>query len=54
MSLTQFIKENRTEIDAVIKRVVPNATLNDAERRQWILNNEGLYNWARRSGVRSI
>lgn len=26
--------------------------LNDSERRQWILNDEGLYNWARREGVR--
>lgn len=22
------------------------------ERRDWILNEEGLYNWARREGVR--
>ena len=27
-------------------------TLNNEERRQWILNDEGLYNWARREGVR--
>jgi hypothetical protein len=24
---------------------------NDNERRQWILNDEGFYNWARREGV---
>lgn len=54
MSLTQFIKENKAEIDAAIKRVVPNAKLNDSERRNWILNDEYLYNWARRKGVRSI
>lgn len=54
MSLTQFIKENRTEIDEAIKRVVPNVRLNDSERRNWILNDEGLYNWARRSGVKNI
>ena len=24
---------------------------NDTERRQWILNDEGLYSWARREGV---
>ena len=24
---------------------------NDEERRQWILNDECLYNWARREGV---
>lgn len=26
-------------------------TLNDAERRQWVLNDEGLYQWARSEGV---
>lgn len=26
--------------------------LNDSERRQWILNDEGLYSWARSEGVR--
>lgn len=26
--------------------------LDDAERRLWILNDEGLYNWARSEGVR--
>ena len=26
--------------------------LNDSERRDWIMNDEGLYNWAWRSGVR--
>ena len=54
MTLTQFIKDNRDEIDQAIKRIVPNASINDAERRMWILNDEGLYNWARRSGVKSI
>lgn len=24
---------------------------NDAERRQWILNDEGLYRWAQNEGV---
>ena len=27
--------------------------LNDAERRNWILNDEGLYMWARSEGVRA-
>ena len=26
--------------------------INDSERRQWILNDEGLYRWARAEGVR--
>lgn len=28
------------------------AQLDDAERRLWILNDEGLYRWARAEGVR--
>ena len=52
MSLTQFIKENRQELDACIKSVVPNCSLNDSERRLWILNDESLYNWARSCKVR--
>lgn len=52
MSLTQFIKENRTEIDAAIKSVVPNAKLNDQERRMWVLNDEGLYRWAKSNKVK--
>lgn len=71
MSIREFIRANRTEIDAAINRVlchVPKEAscycpksrtehdhepkpLNDDERRQWILNDEGLYNWARREGV---
>ena len=27
-------------------------SLNDIERRDWIMNDESLYNWARREGVR--
>jgi hypothetical protein len=52
MKMADFIKENREEIDRAIKRVVPNAQLNNEERRQWILNDEGLYQWARSQGVR--
>ena len=26
-------------------------TLNDADREQWINNDEGLYNWWKRSGL---
>ncbi len=52
MQLRQFIKENRKELDEAIKRVVPDTRLNDEERRLWILNDEGLYNWARSSGCR--
>jgi hypothetical protein len=52
MKMADFIKENKEEIDKAIKRVVPNCQLNNEERRQWILNDEGLYQWARSQGVR--
>lgn len=51
MTMQNFIKENRAEIDECIKSVVPNCRLNDNERRMWILNDEGLYNWARSNRV---
>lgn len=47
MKLVQFIKENKEEIDRAIKSVTPNVKLNNEERRLWILNDEGLYRWAK-------
>lgn len=52
MTLRDFIRENKEELDRAIKRVVPDVRLTDQERRLWILNDEGLYNWARSEGVR--
>ena len=55
MTLRQFIKDNRAEIDNAIARVLGEKQpyyKNDDERRLWILNDEGLYNWARREGVK--
>lgn len=52
MTLKQFIRENRDEIDRCVRSVVPSARMNDEERRLWILNDEGLYRWARSEGVR--
>jgi hypothetical protein len=45
-------KKKKDELDACIKRVVPDARINNEERRMWILNDEGLYRWARSAGVR--
>ena len=50
-SLSSWIKQNRESIDAAIRNVVPNARIDDAERRMWVLNDEGLYNWAKSDGV---
>lgn len=52
-SMRDFIRENREALDAAIRRALkrPDFKLNDEDRRQWILNDEGLYNWARSEGV---
>ncbi len=66
MTLRSFVRENREYIDEIINQVVfrydgnggpgvvpdPPPTRNDDEREQWISNDEGLYDWARSSGVR--
>jgi Leu/Phe-tRNA-protein transferase len=54
MTLKQFIKDNRKELDEAIRRVCSNCALNDKERAEWVRNDEGLYQWARSCGVRSI
>ena len=54
MTLKQFIKANRQELDNLIAHALRedhNPLANDEERRQWILNDEGLYHWARSEGV---
>ena len=43
MNVTKFIKENRQEIDAY----TGSQYRNDSERRQWVLNDEYLYNCCR-------
>lgn len=52
MTMKDFIKENKEELDKAIHRVAPGLKLNDSERRQWILNDESLYRWARSEGVK--
>ena len=52
MSLREFIRRNRREIDAAI-RAVPGLSdyrLNDEDREQWVQNDESLYQWARSEG----
>ena len=53
MSMREFIKTNRQKLDMILRQKCPNiGTINDADRRQWIENDEGLYLWAKREGVR--
>jgi hypothetical protein len=47
-SLREFIKEHRSKIDEITK----SKYRNDEERRLWVLNDEGLCNWAKQEGVR--
>jgi len=53
MRFLKFIRDNRKEIDETIKRILkdPSYQLNDNERKQWVENDESLYNWARSEGV---
>lgn len=56
MTLRQFIRKHRAELDACIERALggpdKHRYRNDEERRQWVLNDEGLYRWARSEGVK--
>jgi len=53
MTIRDFVRANRSMIDAVILNRCPNVgTINDEDRRQWVLNDEYLYNIARAEGVR--
>ena len=48
-SMRDFINEHKKEIDEYLNGKTNYR--NDEERRLWILNDEGLYNWARSEGV---
>ena len=50
-SMDSFIQENKSEIDSYILNKSPNNRLDDDEREMWIMNDEGLYLWAKREGV---
>jgi len=52
MTMRQFIKTNRAELDECIRGACPNiGRLNDEDREDWIGNDEGLYLWAKQEGV---
>jgi hypothetical protein len=56
-TLEQFIEEHRAEIDAAIAgalKMDANPIPTDRERRMWILNDEGLYWWARAEGRQNM
>jgi len=53
MTMKQFIKKHRAELDRYIRGTTgqPEASLNDNDREEWVLNDELLYKWALREGV---
>lgn len=60
-SIYSFIKKHRSELDELITKALTrydppsfnrNIRLNDEERRRWVLNDEGLYNWSKSEGVK--
>jgi hypothetical protein len=53
MTIEDFIEEHREEIDVTIHRMVT-GSLDDEERESWIMNDEGLYDWAIDEGVEGI
>jgi hypothetical protein len=53
MGMREFIRRNRKEIDAHIRAQCSNlGKLNDGDREGWVMNDEGLYLWAKREGVK--
>jgi hypothetical protein len=54
MRIRDFIKDNRKLIDDYLKDRYNNRAivLNDKERYEWILNDETLYKFARKVGVK--
>ena len=49
MTLTEFVERYRTEIDRHIQGVAYDLT--DEDRADWVMNDEGLYNWAISEGI---
>jgi hypothetical protein len=53
MTLEQFIRKNRRQLDRAIKRIWPKVKLlNDAERKVWILNDIRFLLWLEARGVK--
>lgn len=51
MTIQQFIKINRTQIDKIVFEYYGKTPTNNTNRYEWILSDEGLYRWAHQEGV---
>jgi len=55
MSIEEFINENRDELVGCIRNGGGRLDDNDDEEiEMWVMNDEGLYNWAMDAGVEEI
>ena len=52
MTMTNFIRKKGKEIDRAIQKICKGEPQNDRERRFWIMNDEDIYCWARKEGLR--
>src|ERR1035437_4150500 len=55
VSLKQFIRINRPQLDDAIRAALHargGLQLNDNDRAEWIISDEGLNTWARSCGVK--
>ena len=52
MTMREFIRNHKSEIDNHIESIVPDFRRSNNEREMWINNDEYLYRLARRNGVR--
>lgn len=58
MRMQEFIRINREEIDRCVWNFTahrynqPQRLTNDQERVEWVLNDEGLYRWAKSEGCK--
>ena len=55
MKLSEFIQENRVELEKAIADLGQSVTRPDDEDiKDWIMDDEALYRWAIQSGVSDI
>jgi hypothetical protein len=51
MPMSKFIRQNRHEIDLIMRKEGATGRFNDEYREDWILNDYSLYLWAQANGV---
>ncbi len=51
MTLDKFLRKHKGQIDRTIQQQGGRKPITNLDRRLWVLNDEGLYLWARRLGA---